>query len=528
MPNGQITEGHRIFSWPDAMADNFFVKQFIETGKFVKEEPYNVILEDIIHPRSTNVVNHDIVPSGFLGFFIIYGWVGKLVGSNLIVYLTPFLAAVGLWFFYGLVREIINKRAGLISVFLLATFASYWYYANLVMLNTVAFSVLLLIGLYLLVKQQNQISVRQQLFLMTLAGFFTALSLSIRYLEIVWVAIMIIVIWFANFKKVRPVQIFFFILGALIPFGLVLFYNYQTYGELFTVGYLKMGDQTAGVISRLPSEFELSGISNWQSYLKFIFMPFGFHPRLIWHNFNNYIVQLYWPYLILVGSGVVLWIFNLIKGEIKKQQVVYAISASLATVYLLVYYGSWLFVDNLVLVNNTIASSYTRYWLPVMIMILPIIAYLLDKMCLIKINIYLKYTLVALILFFLSFYSYDIVMLTKGDGLIEQRKVIGAYYNQYKVVSDIVEKDAIIITDRADKVFFPEKRVIMFDFNYSIFPVINKIADEADFYYFTMLLDNDINFINEKKINDFNLKLENPVIIDEKFRLFHLTKIGED
>ena len=76
-----------IFSWPDAMANNFFIGEFIANSDFVKDEVLNENLKNAIHPRSTNVVNWNIVPMSFLGMLILFGMIGKLITVNYVIYL---------------------------------------------------------------------------------------------------------------------------------------------------------------------------------------------------------------------------------------------------------------------------------------------------------------------------------------------------------------------------------------------------------------------------------------------------------
>jgi len=526
-PQTEKNSGHEIFSWPDAMANNFFIDQFIKTGEFVKEEPYNVVLKQLIHPRSTNVVNNDIVPSGFLGLLFIFGWLGKIFTGKVIMFITPTLAVLGIWTFYLIVKEFLSRRAAFISAILLALLAPYWYYSNLSLLSTVPFAVLLMIGFYFLIKQNSLVLNRNQYICAALSGLFIGLAISTRYLEIVWVGLFVLVVWLFHAREVKWQQILFFVLGGLIPLATILFYNFQTYGEMFTVGYLQMGNQTAGVLDRLPTEFESTTGKDWKAYLKLILMPFGFHPKIIAINLKNYMFEFLWPYCLTFGMGGLWWVVNAFRKKVTRAEVVFAVSSFIGAFWLVVYYGSWVFVDQLVLKHNTIGSSYTRYWLPLVILFLPVIAYLLDNILKIRIIPALKYLLVIMLISWLGIYSFGLVYYTPGDGLFSQRGVINTYYDQYQKVNSLVEYDAIIINNRADKLFFPEKRVIMFDLNYAIFPVIEKIVDEAPFFYYTLMPEKDINYINNKKINEFGLRLVDPQIIDHQFKLYRLIKVGD-
>jgi hypothetical protein len=522
-PQAEQHDEHRIFSWPDAMANNFFIDNYIKHGSFVKEEPYNVALLGLIHPRSTNVFNGDIVPTGFLGMIVLYGWLGKIFTAKFIIYLTPLLASLCSLFFYGLVKRLINARAAFIASFMLLTLAPFWYYANLSMLNTIPMIFCLLAGFYVLVKQSEIKSDQLKLVLTFAGGLLISFAIFIRYIEFIWIVLLVLVLWLFYFRKTSLMQIAVFVFGAAIPLVTLLYYNYEIYGEVFTVGYLKMNSE-ADLFGRLPGEFAVQNSNSILDYIKFLIIPFGFNPKAILKTAFAFVYEFLNPYFFAFVIGGVYWLYKYVRKQLSKAQKTYFWMALLSCCWLIFFYGNWKFIDPLVLKNNTIGSSYARYWLPVYIMMLPFIAFWLDKVFQLKALKAIKISLVTILLLGLASFSFHNVYQVKGDGLFNQKKVITSYYQQYDKVTDLIEDSAIIINNRADKLFFPNYRMVMFELNYAIFPIIEKIVKDVPFYYYTLMPDKDIEFINDRKIGELGLKLTEPVEIQDNFRLFKLTK----
>lgn len=515
---------HYIFSWPDAMSNNFFIHEYIEKNNFYKSEALNLQLGNIIHPRSTNVAaGGKIVPMSFLGMLIIYGWIGKFIGKFFVMFLTPFLAAAGAVFFFGLVKRIFNQTVAFISSILLFTLASYWYYANLVMLPTILFVFLVICGMYFFVRQTEPDEKWRRAVFSGASGLLLGLAAITRSTEVFWLAALIVIPLIYYWRRVKFYQVIIFLICLLIPLAILLYYNQQIYGNYFTVGYLKI-NESRGMLNRLPDELAVNKGSQLFAYAKLLIAPFGFNKLSVWLNVKKYFIDFSWPYFLLFAIGAAAWV-NKARQKLAQRQLVYVICSIVAGTWLIVYYGSWEFTDELVLRNNTIGSSYTRYWLPLTILILPMIGYLFDQ--LLKFKEYKKIFISAIVFFILglSVFSFNQVYQTVGDGLFDQQKVIGKYQEQASGVARLIEPDAIVINDRADKIFFPNYRVVMFNLDYSIFEKIKPVVGQVPIYYFTERPEIDINYINEKKINSLNLRLDNPQTIDPQFQLYKLSQI---
>src|SRR4030043_212187 len=127
------------FTWPDETANYFFIKNYIEHSNFSVAEPLNEIGNNLIKPRSFNVYQGNLVPGSFLGFLLIYGLIGKLIGIGLVQFLTPLLAILAGIFFYKILLKIFEPKIALISALLFFINPAWWYYANFAMLPNIAF-----------------------------------------------------------------------------------------------------------------------------------------------------------------------------------------------------------------------------------------------------------------------------------------------------------------------------------------------------------------------------------------------------
>ena len=102
------------------------------------------------------------------------------------------------------------------------------------------------------------------------------------------------------------------------------------------------------------------------------------------------------------------------------------------------------------------------------------------------------------------------------------KKDLWEYYDKKAIISLYTEKNSLIITDRADKIFFPQRKVVSFMMNYDIFKDLPAVVKNIPVYYYTLMPQKDIDYINENKIKEYNLKFVEPKVVDSQFRLYRL------
>ncbi|MDO8599617.1 MAG: hypothetical protein Q7S02_05920, partial [bacterium] len=128
-------------------------------------------------------------------------------------------------------------------------------------------------------------------------------------------------------------------------------------------------------------------------------------------------------------------------------------------VWLVLYYGSWTIADPLVRETNVLTISYVRYWLPIAIILAFWAAvgfrWVLDR-CVAR----WRPSVAVLMLLGIAFTSFAQVITDPAEGLLRQREAIAEHRARARAVIAATERDAVIVSHRMDKVFFPERAVV--------------------------------------------------------------------
>jgi len=472
---------HLIFNWPDANANYFFSSIFAKFNSFSFDEPLNIITDNLIHTRSMNVFNSNLVPISFLPSVLIFGLFFKVLGSIGILFLTPLLAALTGYIIYRLSYLIFKdlELSFLISLFLLSL-GPWLFFANMVMLPTILFIFLLSLGF--LLYRKNYI----------LGSSLISLAIIVRPTEIVWILALILIIAIYNRSRINIKKSIVSFIIFLLFFSLFLYLNKITYGNYFTLGYFNLQNNT------LPTEFSDSS----SNYFKMIFIPFGFYPFLILKNFFNYFVNILQYSLLPILFSFIFLLFKLkVNKKFKERRIWKYYLISLITIFsiILIYYGSWDIVDPLVKELNTISISYVRYFLPLFILILPLTALFFN---IITFNNKGFNKICRMIILYLVFIipSFSLAFLPTNDGLFKNHENLLEYYDQFRQVKEIVPKDSVIISERSDKVFFPYYKTITFQDIEGFWDRVDNINDREVYYYTDK--NTDMKYI---EINNFKL-----------------------
>jgi len=463
--------GHLIFNWPDATANYFFAELFAKTNQFSYFEPLNLVTDNLLHARSFNVLDGNLVPITFLPALVMFGAAWRILGEFGILAFTPLLAALSGLLVYRLVYYVFKDLdLALISAILFWSLAPVIFFANVVMLPSILFIFLLLAAWWAIA---TGLRYRKKVYWI-LGPLFLSLAVFVRPTEIIWIVLLWMWLIYLNKKNINHKRCFGGALIFLAAAFAFLSFNKLTYGGYLSTGYFNL---QSGALS---SEFSNQNSSNLWDYIKLLIAPFGFNLALIFKNFYKYFINIIPAHFILAVLGFVILIY---KKEINTLWKKYLMFTPFIFILILIYYGSWDLADPLVKELNKISISYVRYFLPLYIWILPLVAYGIKKIFFgpNKINKLSYYIiLIALILssFKLAFYS-------KNDGLLQNVETLGDYYFQYHFVSEIIEEDAIIITDRSDKIFFPKYRVIVPQGDLELWPRVKNIVNQTPVYYYT-------------------------------------------
>jgi hypothetical protein len=557
-----FTQDKNYVKWtsPDETANYFFSKEFAETGQLSYFDPAAIIGDNMVMPRSLRSDDGWIKPVSFLGITLTYGSIGAVLGSGVIPYLTPFFAALGIIFFYLLISRIFNnKRIGLLSAFLLASFPVYIYYTVRSMFHNVLFIVFLLIGVYFFtlalgekrtVKIWEEIKTkffsfkfeRQrtiQIALALLSGIFVGLAIITRTSEVLWLLPVLGIVWVFYARRFGLIKLSVFLAGLIIALMPVVYWNTVLYQNSFRGGYNEMNRSLEEISSASTEVLD----STWQgkleqyhSYYQTIknnIFYFGFKKEQSIAMFDHYVIDMF-PVLVCLGLfGLLLLVAYNIK-HFEKKYLVYILTWVVLGLVLVFYYGSWKFNDNPNPDSYTIGNSYTRYWLPIYLMLLPLVSYAIVKVSRALFSVSRKIPeaiknigstgLQAAAIIAISYIGIMFVLFGSEEGLAY------LYYNNLaeksnaETVFSLTEPGSIIITQYYDKFFFPERRIIMGKLpNDEILTAVQKLVEYYPVYYYNFFLnDKDVEYLNNRKFSSFNLEMKLVKKVNSKFGLYKL------
>ncbi|MBI5621750.1 glycosyltransferase family 39 protein [Candidatus Falkowbacteria bacterium] len=507
------------FNSPDEAAQYFWLSRLAADRPLSLDEPLNRQVGNVIHSRSDNVtVDGSIVPGSFLGLIIIYGMLAKLFGLSAVPFFTPLLAVVAIFCFYGLVKRIFNERVALLSAVLLWLQPAWWYYSSRGLLPNVLFCGLLLIGVWVLVgNYELRIRNYELRFLKYIfAGLFVGLALVVRTAEIIWIAPVIVGLVIVYRRQVYWPGLLLFGVVVVLTFIPIIRLNTQLYGAPWLSGYAHVSDPAPRLVATV-------GESGAGSFI----LPFGWHPRVALLNVWQYYIKMLWWYVVPMAVGFVWLLVNLIKrrenGEGRREgiQWVYVFIFIFVTGWLTVYYGSWFIRDN-ISGHITIGTAYLRYWLPAFMLAVSLAGYALDKLFT---WFHWRASKILIGIFVFGLYgvlSFNLVFVSE-EGLLNVAESVQAYETINRAARQALPPDSIIISDRDDKKFWPEFRVVKLMGDWSVFTKIAPAVSETPVFYYShnQLTAEDIRLLNEKA-SAGGLRLEEWGSLDGEDRLYQL------
>ncbi len=565
------------FSAPDEQANYYFSKIFAEKSVLSYPEPLLEVSQDFVHTRSMTASNGEVKPVGFLGFSLIYGMLGKIFGVALIPFFTPVLSVLSTIFFYAAIRRIFNKKIAFISCALLLIHPAYWYYSTRALMPNVLFLDLLIIGLSILIiasppsRTPKYIStiiylkgitgattikkkfvtriwalwwkakyVLRKVFclkivLFALGGFFIALSLTVRLSEVLWVSVLLFVWGFMYIRRLTLWRVIFFIGGFAIPVSVLLFYNYSLYGNILSSGYKMMNTalsndaltRTVGLVQQGHFKGLIVSVKDViRPYLPLL-LPFGYRPDIFWGNAINYLVTFFWWFTIPTIAGTALLLRNQVIHIVRHRvphQLWYLLMWCLVTGWLVVFYGSWKLTDN---INGHVALgvSYVRYWLPSYVMALPFLATLFVWLFEKGRNSLFRWWCIILLMGAMTVMSLNTVFLGGQESLLDAKNQLSEMQEKAHKVFEYTPNDAVIFSQRSDKIFFPERRVAG---SFAEFPERNLIITlitKAPVYYYGLWDKETAKYICGKYFEPLGIRWEYVDRIADREYLYHLTVI---
>ena len=536
------TQRPNFIKWssPDETANYFFSKLYAETGQLTISNKISMPEAEIVRPRSFKAPQGVFEPISFLGLPLLYGFIAKLLSINILPYLTPLFGVLGLWFFFGLVKRIFNQPTALIATTLATTFPVYWYYSSRSMFHNILFIVAGLGSLYCGLRAVERIRlVRRQvrrhwpvLIWLALSGLAFGLAVATRTSELLWLGPVLVILIIFYFKEIGWYRWLWWLVWSWTIMLPVTFWNIILHGRWYGGGYPDM-EQSVSTLGQ-------TGLSlfNWHNFtdgsllmtklelLKKTIFYFGFWPQQSWIIFRHYVLEMF-PWLLpLAAIGVIIFIFGW--HQWSKEKWLYLFSWLLISIFLVVYYGSWRFTDNPDPNSVTIGNSYTRYWLPLYLGALPWAADGLRRLVYFLFRQQVAKHIVVVAVALICLWSIRFTASGSEEGLIPSAQRQIASYRLWSEVMSKTESDSIIITQYQDKLFFPERQVIVGLFDNEVMnQYYGRLAQNYPLYYFNFRFQPvDLEYLNNRRLFKFGYLLRE-VWQDQEFSLYHLEQTDQ-
>lgn len=565
-----LTQDSGYIKWtsPDETANYFFAKLYSQTGTPAYFDEAAVVGDNLIMPRSLRSDFGWVKPVSFLGIILTYGRLGAIFGAGVIPFLTPLFASLGIVVFYLLVRRIFaSERIALISAALLASFPVYVYYTARSMFHNVLFIVFLIFAAYFLLialGKRRELKIKEEfkqrffswkidhgrfseIAFALLSGLAAGLAAITRSSELIWLIPSFFLIWIFYARRFGLIKLLVFLIGIFLAVLPVLYWNNALYQNFWRGGYNEMNRSVDKIVVSTDKVLQASSgtkMAQYREYLSTVkntVFYFGFKPEQSREMFEHYVLEMF-PLLVYLGAlGLAVLIVKMGR-RFPKKYLVYLLVWSLSGVILVYYYGSWKFNDNPNPNSYTIGNSYTRYWLPIYLMLLPFVAYAIDSVARAlsltgvsnpwhpsRIRSLIGDGLRAAATLGLSAISIIFVLFGSEEGLAYTYHTNLAERRIAEQVFSLTEKDSIIITQYYDKFFFPERRVIVGRLpNEEILAAAVDLVRYYPLYYYNFYLDDeDVSYLNSRKFAPYNLKMSLVKKTNANFGLYRLEALEE-
>ncbi len=458
------------YSSPDERTVTVFVDHWAQTNSFLITRP---VLSDAVLPRSISIVGDNYAPTGFLGLFLILGLIRRVFGGAGFWLFVPALAAITPFALFTLWRRIFSEHVAFLAAILCAFFPAWAYYASRGFLPNVPFVAFAVVGVALAAKSIEKADWLSRAALFA-GGLGVGCALIIRPIEAIWLLPVLGLLWWWSGKSIRVVWT---IPGLILPLLWLGYWQEATYGAWYAVGY-------APAIASIASETVSTVL--WQSLGKAWF-PFGFHPGAALQRLTQYALRLYWWALPFALVGLATTLKKASKNTAYKKYSAVFLSVS---AYLGLYYGSWSISDHPDPNWLTIGVAYNRYWLPFMVLAMPIIV---EGIFALSRKVKTATWVPALCITVLVFASIATTFVAGPDSLW----VMASHGVEYTQLQEFVVRqtpaDSIVVIGREEKALWPSRQVIyQGDGSFSFVGALPELIKAHQVFWLTAMPANEV------------------------------------
>ncbi|HJV33256.1 MAG TPA: hypothetical protein VJ694_04485 [Patescibacteria group bacterium] len=459
-----------VWNSPDETANAFWA------ARVAAGEPLKVVDvfvgygEGAVHPRSMAVAGDALVPGSFPGIILLYGVLKFLFKLPFYLY-TPILTAVAALCLAALVSKLFDRRTGTWTAALFLVHPAVLYYGARGMFHNVLFiDALVLAASCFALRPLSRFFGARATADDAFGGFILAWALVVRTSEAVWV-----IPAFAAFLplagKDRWRRLAAAAAGGLVPLFVFMRVNATLYGSPWRTAYARPAPVAQTEIAAPPSGAALEAAPK-------ALLPFGVHPALVARNVWNYGLKIFWWQSILAAFGFAWWAARIRKST--SPQRTYALMALLASAWLATLYGSWFVRDRLDPGAVTIGTSYVRYFLPAYVAALPFAAFALVRLG----ELARKPRLIALAVVLCAILGARAAVFAGDESLMAVRRTLEGNVVKKSALLALIEDDAVVMTERFDKLLVPERLRIIPATDPGAFEAAARLADFVPVYWY--------------------------------------------
>lgn len=441
-----------LFTSPDETAVMLFARAWSPRNGFQIAYTDPGIVSEIagLRPRSTVQQGDVLVPVGFLGMPFLVAILEKVVrGSG--AYLTLLLVLSSAYPLFQLARKR-NDRVAIWTVLFYLTFPTVLLYVNRGLfpnLPVVALTIWAVYGVWGLGTGTWQ--GKRQCLVGALTGIAIGCAFLIRPTEAVWIVPWMVFfglraagcglrVFWKRFVIPIAVVIVVSVFGMVLAMQTYPFHSHLT--DQPVVGYMLrdiVGVQGTEHGARDPSG-AVEGSWSIRDYL-----PFGFHPRVMWENVKTYLFTYFGVWIAAALAGT----YFTLRKKWKKVDTFFLFCVAWTVGVLLLFYGQALYTDN-IRGGVTIGNSFLRYLLPLAPLLAFGAALFVDRVALMK---YRGPLLAVLCSVFLVLLGSATAFARDEEGISKTKYELSRYVTIRQLAEEVVPRNAIILSERSDKIF---------------------------------------------------------------------------
>jgi len=448
------TTHHLIMNQPDEMAHYFFVKNILINKTFGAFESLSQLGLSHVHPRSVTVVSEYMVPIGFPFFIVLLAMLaflpvflfGQDIVHLIMAAVIPFAGVLAILLMYAIVKRVWDARIALISAGILAVIPPWLYYTSRPLQYTILFVTFLLLSMWGVVRFRDAVDRNEKIAFIIISALGLSLALAIRPVELVWVVGVFAYILFLIRSSWVARDAYIFVGTILMVMSVFFVIQYAFYGSPFASGY----------VAPLPTGEAGNVIGGGQgiSFVRAFLFPFGIDIFVALKTGWIYIYQLMSPWSLWVIAS---YLFVAIRGD--RSMRMYLVGWTIVSLYLLLFYGSWGFSDNLLGVP-TLGGSQIRYLMPVFVGAAPIFAYACARVwTLLDTKKQIFFSIFVGLLLLLS--SFRLVYTSYPEGLMYVKQTIEVFRERQNSLYAHTSEYGVVVTRYGDKYIFPGRKVII-------------------------------------------------------------------